>query len=61
MEIITVEKAMEITGLSQPTISKWAKIKKQKKIGKGMYCLSPDFIEFLKKLKPRSRRKVNIF
>ena len=57
MEIITVEKAMKITGLAQPTINKWAKIKNQKMIGKGMYNLSPEFIDFLKTRKPKKRNK----
>jgi hypothetical protein len=54
--IITTEKAMEITGLSQPTISKWAQIKNQKKIGRHMWILSPEFVEFLKTIKPRNRK-----
>jgi len=54
----TVEQAMKITGLSQPTISIWARRKKQRKYGKKMYKLSPAFISFLKTLKPKNRRKM---
>lgn len=56
MDIITVKDAMKITGLSQSTIITWAKRKDQGMIGKGMYMLSPDFIDFLKTLKPRNRK-----
>ena len=57
MNDITVEKAMEITGLAQPTIAKWAKLKKQKRFGRGPYRLNSAFIKFLKKnVKPRKRK-----
>ena len=57
MDDITVEKAMKITGLSQPTIAKWAKLKKQKRYGRGPYRLNLEFINFLKNnVKPRKRK-----
>jgi hypothetical protein len=56
----TVQQAEKLTGLKTSTICKWARLKNQPKLGKGMYLLSDKFIDFLYTIKGRKSGKRKI-